>query len=154
MTLSIYLSTEIYQTLTYFGNLDGVVNKILEAGSQGAFDVMGKPSAPEKVGGRYYKVNVINQDYLSLLEIYGQKNPRISLRRLLYWFVENEVYSELNWIPDTVVVDERNDYKYEILTKLENYLFKARSSIPEYRSEFDKFREFILNVEEDIWHAK
>lgn len=154
MTLSIYLSTEIYQTLTYFGNLDDVVNKILEAGSQGAFDVMEKPSAPEKVGGRYYKVNVINQDYLSLVEIYGQKNSRISLRRLLYWFVENEIYSELKWIPDTCVVDERNDYKYEVLTKLENYLFKARSSIPEHRDEFDKFREFVLKVEEDVWHAK
>ena len=154
MTISVYLSTEIYAMLSCFGNIDEVVNKILDAGSQGLIDIMQKPVAPEKKGGRYYNINVVNEEYISLVETYGLKSSKISLRRLLYWFVENEIYNELGWETTAQYVDTETDAKYKLLMELQNCLFKIKQYAPEYATEIDDFRKITLQIEENLWHAK
>lgn len=154
MIVSVYLSSELHQILCCYGSLDDVVNKILDAGTQGLIDIMQKPSAPEKRGGAYYHINVRNQDYVTLMETYGPKSSRISLRRLLYWFVENEVYEELGWEANEEYVDKRENQKHQAIIELKQALFKARTIIPEHRGEIDEFRNLINEIEEKLWYAK
>jgi predicted DNA-binding protein (UPF0278 family) len=95
--------------------LSDVINKILDAGDQGAFDVMDKPSCESREGASRYNVNITNATYLSLLNEYSVNSPRISLRRLIYWFVENEMYIELDWPMSNEYVD---DFKTKFNKKL------------------------------------
>lgn len=106
MTVSVYLHDEILSLLKCFGDIDNVVNKILDAGSAGEITIMDKPAAPDRSGAKRIDVNIYNEEYLSLMRQFGAKSPRCSLRRLLYWFVEDEVYTLLDW-------DMKNDYVSE-----------------------------------------
>ena len=153
MTLSVYLAHDIKSVLSCYGSLDIVVDKILTAGAEGLIDIMEKPSAPEKKGGTYYQINIREPNYIALVETYGTKSSRISLRRLLYWFVENEVYLELGWEPCEEFVDQKNKKGYQAVMQLKEALYNAREYIPHLRTEIDEFRNLISEVEEEIWHA-
>lgn len=97
MICSIYLHNEIAEILKSFGELSEVVNKILQEGANGSFDFMDKPNIQSRDGAKRYEINVQQEDYLNLLKCFPINSPKISLRRLLYWFVENEIYVDLNW---------------------------------------------------------
>lgn len=153
MILSVYLSSEIKNILSCYGSLDEVVNKILMAGSQGLIDIMEKPPAPEKKGGTYYRINIEEPDYISLIETYGAKSSRISLRRLLYWFVENEIYEELGWEPSEEFVEEKRNKKYEAITELKQALFKIRQYFPQYDDHFEEFKNLLREIEDEVWYA-
>lgn len=108
MTINIHLHKEIADSLRFFGDLSTVVNKILQAGADGVIDIMDKDTCPDKEGCEHCRIEVTEPNYLELYKMYGPKNRRISLRRLLYWFVENEIYEELGWQPiNTEIVDKR-----------------------------------------------
>lgn len=115
MNVSIYLHKPIVNLLRCFGDLSDVINKILDAGDQGMFDIMDKPSCESREGASRYTVNITNTTYLSLLNEYSVNSPRISLRRLIYWFVENEMYIELDWSMSNEYVD---DFKNKFNKKL------------------------------------
>ena len=115
MNVSIYLHKPIVNLLRCFGDLSDVINKILDAGDQGLFDIMDKPSCESREGASRYNVNITNATYLSLLNEYSVNSPRISLRRLIYWFVENEMYIELDWPMNNEYVD---DFKTKFNKKL------------------------------------
>ena len=108
MTINIHLHKEIADSLRCFGDLSTVVNKILQAGALGVIDIMDKDACPDKEGCEHCRIEVTEPNYLELYKMYGPKNRRISLRRLLYWFVENEIYDELGWRPvNTEIIDKR-----------------------------------------------
>ena len=115
----IYLSYPVIDVLKCLGpSLDDVVNKILAYGEQGLFDIENKPPVGTKIGGKHCTVNITNQHYLDLIATVGEKNNTISLRRLLHWFVEEEIYEECGWeISGMSVSDVKNradqikDYK-------------------------------------------
>ena len=71
MIQNVYLTDEIVSILNCYGPLDEVVHNILEAGASGIFDVMDKPRIPDKTGGRYYKIDIREPNYLELLETFG-----------------------------------------------------------------------------------
>lgn len=108
MKVSVYLHEEIYSILRCYGDIDVVVNKVLDEASKGSFDVMDKPTVPSRDGARRFDVDIRNRDYLELLQAYPPNSARISLRRLLYWFVENEMYEMLDW----ELVDTYRDKNY------------------------------------------
>lgn len=108
MKLSIYLHSSIVDVLKCYGDLDDVVNKILEQGAAGVFDVMNKPPCPGRDGAGRYEIDIVEPTYLEMLETYSPFSSKISLRRLLYWFVENEIYEELGW-EQTRAYESRND---------------------------------------------
>lgn len=110
MKLSVYLHDEIRAVLCCYGTLDEVVNRVLDAGSAGEFDLMNKPQIPTRDGAGRYDVDVTNEEYLELLRLHPHNSTKVSLRRLLYWFVENEMYEMLGWEPVKNYVD-RNDVK-------------------------------------------
>lgn len=96
MILSVYLHKTLYLALTRFGTLDEVINRILDEGTNGKIDIMNKPICPPKKDGSLYQIKIVNKDYISLYETMG-RSAKISLRRLLYWFVDNEIYNLLGW---------------------------------------------------------
>lgn len=97
MKLSIYLHSDIVDVLKTYGKLDDVVNSMLDAADEGEFEIENKPECRPREGAGRYDVNVTNATYLSLLNTYGVKSKAISLRRLIYWFVENEIFNEIGW---------------------------------------------------------
>lgn len=110
MKLSIQLHPYIVDTLKMYGELDDVVNKILDASEEGHFDVSGKPDCEDRQGCSRYEVRIRNETYLSMLKVHGVRSKNISLRRLIYWFVDNEMYDQLEWEPVREYVN-RNDAK-------------------------------------------
>ena len=109
MIQSIYLHKEIANTLRCFGPLDEVVNRVLAAGAQGHFDVMDRPPCPGRETALRYNIDITEPTYLAILQQYGPHSPRVSIRRLLYWFVEQQVYEELGWTITRRYTDEHRE---------------------------------------------
>lgn len=107
MIMSIYLHKQYADILKCYGSLSDVVNKILDEADAGNIDFMDKPACPDRAGASRYNIDITNETYLELLEIYSINSSKISLRRLIYWFVNNEMYNELGWIPIKEYVDNR-----------------------------------------------
>lgn len=97
MQFSIYLHKDIVQTLKCFGDLNTVVNKILEEGANNKIDVMNHPACRSREGATKYLIDITEPIYLELYAEFGPFNQSISIRRLLYWFVENDIADELGW---------------------------------------------------------
>lgn len=124
MEISVYLHNDIIDTLKMYGDLDDVINLILDAASEGKLEIENKPVCREREGARRLNVNITNQDYLQLLETYGNRSNTISLRRLLYWFVENEIYNDLEWEPLRDYVDFNENKRRKQIDKCVNSLQK------------------------------
>lgn len=91
--VSIYLDDYVLDTLQSFGELGEVTDKIL-ADCMSDIDITSLPSAPPP--GKYTKrveLFVSNKDYIELSNMYGRMSKKISLRRVLYWFVDNQMYT-------------------------------------------------------------
>lgn len=148
MKMSVYLHNEICSVLKCFGSLDEVTNKILDAASSGEFDVENKPKVIERSGARRYDVDVQNEDYLELYAI-RRNSPSISLRRLLYWFVENEMYEYLGW-------EVKSEYKDAAYEKRKKLIIKIRQDLEKLgtlmggngRNVVMQAKELILELEE------
>lgn len=105
MKFSVYLHKPIADVLRCYGDLSEVTNRILSLADEGVIDVFNKPDIPNRDGAARYTIDVTNEGYLALLNTYSANSKHISLRRLLYWFVENELYYEVGW----KVVNEYRD---------------------------------------------
>lgn len=97
MIFSVYLHDYVADTLKCYGKLDDVVNKILETSEQGIFDVIDMPKCEARDGAIRYNIDITNEYYLSLVNVYSINSPRISIRRLLYWFINQEMPEVLGW---------------------------------------------------------
>lgn len=115
MIFSIYLHKHIAEPLMCYGDLSDVVNKILEASEQGIFDLIDMPKCESRDGATRYNINITNNTYLELVATFPPNSPRLSLRRILYWFVEQEMYDVLKWEP---VNDYVSKDKERILKKI------------------------------------
>ena len=118
MYFSIYLHQPIADTLRCYGNLDDVVNRILSLGDEGAIDIMNKPVPPDREGAIRFDVNVTNESYIKLLDTFSPKSSHISLRRLLYWFAENEIYNEVGWTVVNNLVDAKREKTLRKIRKM------------------------------------
>lgn len=125
MLISVYLHRPIVEVLRCYGDLSEVINKVLEHGSKGDIEIMDKPHCPSREGAGRYDVNITNEYYLDLFNMYTPFSPKISLRRLIYWFVENEVYNELGW--KQVKSYENSELKM-LISKLNNALNELEKS--------------------------
>lgn len=127
LKVHVNLDQTTHDILLAFGkNLSEVVNKILDEYSEGNIDIVNKPMAPSLDGTRRYTVTIQNEEYEEMYLRYGPTSPFISLRRLLYWFVDEEIYEDLHWKIMTKVSDEYkkgvNDFK-TALTKYYGQVF-------------------------------
>lgn len=135
MKQTVYLSYPVIEVLTCLGpSLDDVVNKILAYGEQGLFDLEEKPPVGAKTGGKYCTINITNQHYIDMVATLGLKNNTISLRRLLHWFVEEEIYEECGWgatsgVSVGVVKDRADRIKdYKSFTKIKTQVMELNKS--------------------------
>lgn len=153
MIFSIYLHKHIAETLQCYGDLSEVVNKILDASEQGIFDVVDMPKCESREGATRYNINVTNQTYLSLVESFPPNSPRLSLRRLLYWFVEQEMYEVLEWeVVNVYVSGAKNKILKKIggieseLLKLNRYLnYEEQECLNEIYVKLKEFKEVVEN---------
>lgn len=95
MKMSVYLSDTIIAELTAYGPLDEVVDSILQLGADGQIDLEQRPPCKHRGKDRRVEIEITNLYYLDLLEQYPPNSTYISLRRILYWFVENDLCSML-----------------------------------------------------------
>lgn len=98
MELSLYLHREIIDILSCYGNLPDVINRAIDDCLANGIDVCNKPPAPERTDARRITVDIHNNEYLELLAAYPSNSSIPSLRRFVYWFVEEEIYDQLNWV--------------------------------------------------------
>lgn len=113
MRQSIYLHQSIVDVMRCYGTLDEVVNRILELGAAGEFDILHKPPCPSRATAGRYDIEITEPNYLELLQMYGPYSSKISIRRIIYWFIENEMYEEYEWEP----IAEYKNKRKELLNK-------------------------------------
>lgn len=130
MLMSVYLHDEIYGILKCYGDLSDVVNRILDAASEGHFSVMDKPVIPNRDGAKRFDVDVTNEEYLELVKLYPPNSVKISLRRLLYWFAENEMYDFLGWEVVANYKDNRTIQFERLVKRIRQNLEKLKNIAP------------------------
>lgn len=129
---SIYLHQEVIDTLECFGVLSDVINKAIKDCING--NVIDNISpAPSRSDARrvevYIKSELIN-------ELAG-----VPIRSFIYWFVENEVYYELNW-------QTSRDYGQKRKEKLEKQFDKTMAEICKLDKMFDgKITNIVKELE-------
>lgn len=132
MKISLYLHRDRADVLETFGEMSDVINRILDEADKGLIDIEDKPACESRDGACRFDVNINNENYLQLLQIYGVKSKRISLRRLVYWFVDNEIYNDLGWEPVNEYVDyysrRINKYVDDILGELHRFELYCESA--------------------------
>ena len=153
MKFSIYLSNDVKDILECYGTINDVVNKILECGAEGLFDIMDKPTPPPKENGKQIIIDVIEPNYLELVEMYGTKSSRISLRRLLYWFVDNEMYVELGWEGTQKYKDSNYEKALVLLSNIKLHLYKLEKLVTNCDDQLSKIRNELNTMEDEIWYA-
>lgn len=99
MKISVYLHSYVVDTLRQFGDLSDVVNRILEHGENDDIIIFDRPKTIPRDGAGRYDIDVHNEYYLQTYSSMSPTSPKTSLRRLLYWFVDEEIYDELEWMP-------------------------------------------------------
>lgn len=101
MVYNVYLHKYVIDILSQFGEIDTVINHIVDAGMAGAFSMQDLPKAPDRTPGEMtqLQVDIHNVEYNELLGSRGGRSMTYSLRRIIYHFVDNEIYSELGWEP-------------------------------------------------------
>ena len=146
MIFSVYLHAPIAETLKCYGDLSEVTNKILSCAEQGIFDVVDMPHAPDRSGASRYDIDVTSEFYISLVESFPPNSPRISLRRLLYWFVEQEMYDVLEWVPTFPYISKEKNKILKKIGGIESDLHKLLLKLNEEEKQY--CRNTILQLNE------
>lgn len=101
MIENLYIHPSAADVLYCFGEIGDVVNRIIDELYARNVDIESccREPAPDQSGCRHYKVDIKNADYEALRAAYPAKSSKVSLRRLVNWFVVNEMYFEWGWEP-------------------------------------------------------
>jgi hypothetical protein len=134
--IDVRLHEDYYNVLTQFGTLNQVVDKAINAIEAGSIDLDCIPACPPLTGTHKYIVTVDNLFYDDLVQIYGSHSNRISMRRILYYIVDSELYNTLRWEPVQSVSPASKRSK-----RIDNLLYEMAKVI---NSETDKDRLKIL----------
>lgn len=150
MVINLFLDENTAQIAQYYGDLSDVVNKILHHGALGEIPIMDLPTVPSSPT-KQYKVNVTDEDYIKLCELYGTKSSRISLRRIVYWFFETEKYIELEWTSDAVLRKKDDVAILELLTDIECKLYKLYKLTGNIRTK--TIKNEMDSLRSEVWNA-
>lgn len=119
--MRITVNRSTVQILKAFGDINTVTDKILDycEASGNAFEDMPPVMLedPTKIN-----IEVTNSTFLQLLSVYGSRNNKISLARVLEWFVTNEEYINLGWSLNSKPVLKSNN-------KMRSKILKIKSDI-------------------------
>lgn len=145
---NIIIPLEYYNILTVFGSIEDVIYKALELCENGEIDLENLPQTANFVNTENKTVSVIitNSYYENLRNMYGATSPKVSLRKLLCYIVENEIYFDYHWevvqVYDNETRNKINSYKYDITNKA-NKLVKLLKD----EATKNKINEFIKLID-------
>ena len=89
--VNVQLPVEYYNILSMFGTMDEVTAKALELCENGEILLETLPPVYADETSKTFQVVINNNYYENLREIYGPTSPKVSIRKLLCYIVENEV---------------------------------------------------------------
>lgn len=117
-----------YNTIFAFGDLQDVVDRILANYVANPTLLDSLPSPGQRTACRHYYIPVTNQDYLAMTANKPTHSSYLSLRRILYDFVDNERWADFGMTPvdTTTTTEDAKTYSDDSISKL---ICKARSSI-------------------------
>ena len=150
MRVSVYLHRSILEELSYYGELDDVVDRILTLGERGVIDLENKPPCRARTDAKRVSIDVHNAYYITLIRSYPRNSSLISLRRLIYWFVENDMCSLLNTVTTT---DEElyNSLYNQLLDIVEEMSILQQTMANAYaRSKYDKIERLLQHTRSAI----
>lgn len=133
--VALYLHEYVYDSLTSFGPLEHIVNKVIQAGTDGLIPLENLPATPPRSCHTCRQVHVCvdNPVYEELIATHGARSPRVSLRRILYDFVDNERWTELGWkgrSQDFAITSAQSRYAHllrRLVSSLNNVVKQAPS---------------------------
>ena len=97
MKYNLNISKDYYDILVRFGDINDVVDKVLKIAERGEIDIDSLPAAYIRGDKKHVVVNIDSEWYEHMQALYGTTSPRISISRLLYYFIDNELYLDYNW---------------------------------------------------------
>ena len=139
--------------LQCYGSITDVTNRILECGAEGLFDIMDKPTPPPKENGHQVIIDVTEPTYLELVDMYSIRSSRISLRRLLYWFVDNEMYIELGWEATKTYKKSETEQAINMLGDIKLQLYRFEKLVYNCEEPINIIREKLNEIEGKIWNG-
>ena len=95
--VNIAIDNNYYNILRLFGTMDEVVDKALKLVEQGEIDFDRCPQIPTTKNCRHIVVAISNPYYEELRALHGATSSKISINRLLYYIVDNELYYTYGW---------------------------------------------------------
>lgn len=117
-TVSVYLDNYVLDGLTLFGPLSEVVDKVLTCCISDV-DVSELPKAPPITPEtRRVNITVTNEEFLMLSDTYGATSKKVSLRRILYWFVDNAMYENYDCFE---VNQSKDNRRFRYITRLNDF---------------------------------
>lgn len=113
MVYHIYLHRYIVEAMEQFGPLWKVIPRIVDEGVAGAFPIEALPPAPHRTPGDMVQVtvDVTNEDYNAMVQERSTRSSLVSLRRIIYHFVDNELYVDLGWQPSPTATPAPSAYQ-------------------------------------------
>lgn len=126
MKYNLYISKNTWKVLQNFGSIDYVVSLALKEAEKGNINITELPYTNHEKDIVKKQVTINSVYYTNLYALYGQRNPKISIARLLTYIVDNELYAYWGWQKEqkydrAIMVDNAKEQIYTGLTTLLNY---------------------------------
>lgn len=122
--IDVRLHKEYYDVLTQFGTLNEVVDKVINEIEAGTINIDELPRCPDLSGTHKYIVTIDNPFYDDLVQIYGSHSNKISMRRILYYVVDNELYLQFRWKQMRLHIEQSKQDK-----RIDNILYELSKAI-------------------------
>lgn len=114
---TVYLDQESINLLEMYGDISHVTDMVLEYMFEQGLTPSQLPSVVIRNNCKRVNIQVTNEDYIALTQLYPAKSSAISLRRVLNWFITNEIYSEWPITPTNTINNKKQDkFKSKLLT--------------------------------------
>ena len=127
MEVKVSLPVDVLEIMKQFGTPSEVTDRILAAGEEWYFDMENCPAYETSCRNVRIPITVTNQYYEELVFTRGEHSNKVSLRRIISYFIYNELYNELGWEP-VDSTSETNEMCSEI-KKLINRVAMLRSRL-------------------------
>lgn len=153
MVVNISLDDFTVAIMEHYGSISQVTDRILKLGANGSIPLIDLPSVEiPKSSCKQYKINIVDENYLSLCETYGIKSTRISLRRIIYWFIENEQYELFEWKPETNRVSPDNQRIMDLTGEIEAKLYSLYKLLNNNKHAI-VIKNEIQKIKQEVWDA-
>lgn len=99
MEVKVSLPKDVLEVMKQFGTPSEVADRILVAGEEWYFDMENCPAYESNCRNVRVSLTITNQYYEELVLMRGEHSNKVSLRRIISYFIYNELYNELGWEP-------------------------------------------------------